>query len=336
MLRIDLLLESGLWLPRIAGRVFLVSFLSLASLCCACSAETSSISAPPPASQSGSNPESGRESGLSWDFLRSSLWNDGKAEIAFYDVEIHWRAGAEPFTQKFTAVALLVKQSFDPRKLVKASASDPVRVESFQWSFIYDLRSNKRAAAVIAVQNDLRPLRQTYTEISWEGSCLRELALPLGGKARRFFHCQTQSEPDAAISFDPKAFTPVEIPLLIRSLDFSANKRHHFKVTLFDGSSVTATAELVGKEPVQIHGEALPAEKIKLQLSGAVPYPGGMLSLIASEETYWRSTGANRQILQIESKKEDQFDYRVRLIEEIRADYWTGKPLQLKYLKELP
>jgi hypothetical protein len=230
----------------------------------------------------------------------------------------------------------LVKQSFDPRKLIKVAASNPVKVESFQWSFIYDLRTNKRSAAIIAVQDNLRPLRQTYTEISWEGSCLRELALPLGGKATRFFHCQTQSEPDAAISFDPKAFTPVEIPLLIRSLDFSANRRHQFRVTLFDGSSVSATAELVGKDSVQIHGVALPADKIKLQLSGAVTYPGGMLSLIASEETYWRGTGANRQILQIESKKEDQFDYRVRLIEEIRADYWTGKPLQLKYIKEFP
>lgn len=335
MARANLSPESGPWLPRIARPLFLASFLSLANLCCAYLAETSSSSAPP-ASQRGLNPESGRESGLSGDFLRSSLWNDGKAEIAFYDVEIHWRAGPEPFTQKFNAVALLVKQSFDPRKLFKVPASNPGKVESFQWSFIYDLGTNKRSAAVVAVQDNLRPLRQTYTEISWEGSCLRELALPLGSKASRFFHFQTRSEPDAVISLDPKAFTPVEIPLLIRSLDFSASKRHQFRVTLFDGSSVLATAELVGKDSVQIHGAALPAEKIKLQLSGAVPYPGGMLSLIASEETYWRGTNGNRQILQIESKREDQFDYRVRLIEEIRSDYWTGKPLQLKYVKEFP
>ncbi len=49
-----------------------------------------------------------------------------------------------------------------------------------------------------------------------------------------------------------------------------------------------------------------------------------------------RGTEANRQILQIESKREDQFDYRVKLIEELRADYWTGKPLKLKHIKEFP
>jgi hypothetical protein len=318
------------------GRVLLVSYLSLGNLCCAYPAETGSTSKLPPESRGNLHSEPVSEPGLSRDFLTASLWNDGKAEIAFYDVEIHWRAGAEPFTQKFEAVAILVKQSFDPRKLTKVPANDPAKEESFQWSFIYDLGANKRSAAVIALQVDLKPLKQTYTEISWEGSCYRELALPLGGKATRLFHCQTQSEPDLPISFPPKTFTPVELPLLVRSLDFSTKKRQQFRITSFDGSSTLATADLVGTETVQIHGAALPAEKIKLQLSGAVPYPGGMLSLIASEETYWRSTGPNRQILRIASRREDQFDYQVRLIEEIRADYWTGKPLGLKYIKEFP
>ncbi len=323
--------------PKRRRRVLIVSLLSLANLCCSCRAETSSaLTSPSEAKGAAVNPDSTNEPSLSKDFLTASLWNDGKAEIAFYDVEIHWRAGAEPFTQKLNAVALLVKQRFDPRKLAKVPANDPAGVESFQWSFLDDLGTDKRSAAVIALQADLRPLKQTYTDISWEGSCYRELAVPLGGKAARFFHCQTQSEPDFPISFAPKSFTPVEIPLLIRSLDFSMRKRQQFRVTLFDGSSVLATAELAGTDSVRIQEAILPAEKIKLQLSSAVPYPGGMLRLIASEETYWRGTEANRQILQIESKREDQFDYRVKLIEEVRADYWTGKPLKLKHVKEFP
>ena len=102
---------------------------------------------------------------LDREFLTASLWDDGKAEMAFYR--------APPYG--WVAV-VLVKHEYNAIKLSKQELlrmhdpglDDTGKVSSFQWSFFplgRDLIRGFNSWVYNAAQADLRPLKLTYAQV---------------------------------------------------------------------------------------------------------------------------------------------------------------------------
>jgi hypothetical protein len=121
-------------------------------------------------------------------FLASRFWEDGKAEIAFYDVERDVNQYGEAKPQKFLMGAYLVKHDFDRKRESKAQADAKDRVSSFKWSAFYEFESDnsyrfKQAWVVNAAQGDLAPLKASLTSFDWCSNQYRELLFHPEGKA---------------------------------------------------------------------------------------------------------------------------------------------------------
>jgi hypothetical protein len=281
-------------------------------------------------------------------FLTQSLWDDGKAEIAFYNVQMEKNSlvGEPLYSYDFLAATVLVKHDYDPIKLMKlelkAGSADHTKiVSSFKWGIFYGESllggSPIRVFSLHAVQSDLRPLKQTYVQSSFEGNAYFELSFFPDNKIRRINRGDVYWRPDTTFQSHPNTYPLPEILLLIRGLDFSNQDRHDFGVISFLGNFTEAFAEKIGVDTLETEEGKITTEKI------IVHYTKPIMSELALgftpvEEIYWRSITSNRQILKLESEKFEnniRLFYRMTLVEELRSQHWDEdfRP-RLKHLSD--
>lgn len=253
-------------------------------------------------------------------FLMNGVWNDGQAEIAFYQVERELDQYGRSNPQSFLMGTYLVKQDFDRVRQSKARQDATDRVSAFKWAAFYEFESDnsyqyKRHYVVNASQADLTPLKQSYTSFDWCSNQYRELAFSPDGSVE--FLMRSDDYGNERESFDaPEGAYPVTlVPLLVRSLDFSESSERAFSLLLEDGTTVPVTATLMARENVETPAGSHDAERIRLRYDG--DYRSFISRRGAAEETYWRGLGADRQLIAIESE-----NYRVQLVEHVRSQYW--------------
>ncbi len=261
---------------------------------------------------------------LDEEFLRSSRWDDGKAEIAFFRVEVDWDYPPEPWKQSYVTTAVLVKHDYDEVELQKVTDEGDHVVPAFQGVSIYEVGQyrNRLSRAFNARQSDLRPLKQTMTSISWEGSSFREFAFFPDGTVEVLARSDTTRTPNQRLSMPLDSFAIAQIPLLVRALDFDKRPRQVFKVLDLDGNFVEVTAERSITERLETQiGEVL-AERIEVRHAEPRLLVGALTNVVAPREIYWRRAGGNRQIVRIEAPKFTDGSYRIELVEEIRSTWW--------------
>jgi len=254
-------------------------------------------------------------------YLTADTWNDGKAEVAFYQVKRTRDQYGRASEQQFVAGTYLVKHRFSPTDMTKKT--DGTGMSSFKHAFFYELESGsyqyKRSWVVNARQKDLRPYKQSFTSFDWCSNQYRELAFRPEGRIEYRMRSDDYGNERASFEHRPQSYPPAQLPLLIRGFDFSTSDTLSFSVAVADSSThVPVTAVREGTETVETEAGSFETERI------AVTYDAPVPSLIGEEsarrETYWRGTGPQRLLVKM---KATSGRYRMALVEHLRTAYWT-------------
>ncbi|PSQ75055.1 MAG: hypothetical protein BRD36_00790 [Bacteroidetes bacterium QH_7_64_110] len=243
-------------------------------------------------------PEPGTPALTEASYLTDDLWDDGQAEVAFYQVERSQDQYGRENKQRFVAGTYLVKHRFSPAEMTKRT--DGSGVSSFKYALFY------------------RPFKQSFTSFDWCSNLYREVAFPPEGSIEVRKRSDDYGNRRASFSPQPNSYPPAQLPLLIRGLDFSETDTLSFSVAVADsGAHVPARAVLRGTETVKTEAGSYEAERIRVTYESAVP------SLIGEEsaltEAYWRDTGPERRLVQMAA---ESGRYRMALVEHLRTPYW--------------
>lgn len=259
-------------------------------------------------------------------YLTDPLWQDGNAEIAFYEMRFEDR-DAPPVL----AGSILAAHRFDPRTFRKVDSDEEAGEAAWKWIFLYEhdapvANRLRRAFYLDARQRDLELWRFIATESSWDGHCAYSIRVD---RASDRFHARASScrtllplpTVHAGTESAQGTFAIGQMPLLIRASSFVDGNRSTLAVTI-SGTPVTAHIERIGIETVDLVSGPVRAEKITVTYESdtglpAETAPPTIFGHPAKRETYWRSTAAHRQIVKVESDR-----YTMRLIEEIRGKHW--------------
>jgi hypothetical protein len=255
----------------------------------------------------------------SW--LAGSHWDDGLAEIAFYQVERSLNQYGRTQEQSFLVGTYLVKHDFDPLAQAKAGNGAQKKVSAFKWALFYEFTNGalqyKRAYVTNAAQADLEPLKASFTSFDWCSNLYREMAFLEDGTIEGLMRSDDYGNRTVRFTQRPNAYPVAELPLLVRGLDFSDRRRIDFELVLADGQFVKAHAELLGREALSTPAGQHQAEKIAVRHEGEVPSPVGERA--DAVEYYWRDTEPGRLLLKLEA---ESGRYRMTLVEALRSAYW--------------
>ncbi|MEM9664784.1 MAG: hypothetical protein AAF970_07620 [Bacteroidota bacterium] len=257
-------------------------------------------------------------------FVRAAVWDDGQAEIAFYQVERtqnqYGRTVAEP--QSFLVGTYLVKHDFDPQVQSKVTQATEHREEAFKYALFYEFESGsyqyKRNYVANLARADLRPFKESFTSFDWCSNLYEELAFLPDGQVELLSRSDDYGNTTSTLDYQAGAHPMTSLPVLVRGLDFSETTTHTFQVLTPDGAYVGATATLEGRETIEAAGVPTEAERILVTYAGAAP------SLIGeradTEERYWRATENERLLVRVEAASGR---YRMNLVEHLRSPYWS-------------
>lgn len=253
-------------------------------------------------------------------YVTADHWNDGQAEVAFYQVDRTQDQYGRSNDQEFLVGTYLVKHRFSPSEMTKKT--DGTGVSSFKYALFYELESGsyqyKRNWVVNARQEDLRPFKQSFSSFDWCANQYREVAFPVDGDVQVRMRSDDYGNRRASFERRSGSYPPAQLPLLIRSLDLSESKSHSFAVVVADSNAhVAAQATLKGRDSVETEAGAFEAERIVVTYDEPVPSMIGEESALT--ETYWRGTEPQRRLLQIEA---GDGRYRMTLVEHLRSAYW--------------
>jgi len=254
-------------------------------------------------------------------YLTADLWNDGQAEVSFYEVERTRNQYGEDVPQRFLAGSYLVKHDFDPEAMAKAGREAKVRVPAFKYALFYEFESRsyqfKRSYVTNAAQADLMPLKASFTSFDWCSNQYRELAFHPDGEVTMLRRSDDYGNDEGRFRYRTNAYPVALVPMLVRALDFTAQPQRAFTVALEDGRFVGVVARFGGRETLELPGGAREAERVTLVYDESVPSPVGEKT--DREETYWRGVGPDRLLLRLEGASGR---YRMTLVEHVRSPYW--------------
>lgn len=254
-------------------------------------------------------------------FLLDDFWNDGQAEVAFYQVERTQNQYGRADEQSFLVGTYVVKHDFDRAAASKATSESADAVSSFKYALFYEFESGsyeyKRNYVINAAQADLLPLKDSFTSFDWCANIYREMNFASDGQVAAFMRSDDYGNWEATFDYQAKAYPPSLLPMLVRGLDFSDQAAQAFAIVHGQGEYVPATARLAGTETVETAAGALPAERIVVTYEAPVPSLIGEESEL--EETYWRGTDDERLLLKLTSATGR---YQMTLVENLRSAYW--------------
>ena len=253
-------------------------------------------------------------------YLTDALWDDGRAEVAFYEVERNHTPYEDNVSQSFTVGTYLVKQDYSVNAQTKATEGmdgEP----AFKYALFYDFESGSydydHNYVVNARQDDLRPYKESFTSFDWCSNVYRELAVHADETVTAMMRSDDYGNTDDEFNYRAGAYTPAQLPTVVRGLDFEASSDQTFFVMLDDGTYVQAQAEYVQDDTYDLNGEEVPAERITTTYEEPVP---SMISEIdVTQETYWRGADDERLLLRVRG---EAGEYEMNLIEHLRSAYW--------------
>ena len=141
-------------------------------------------------------------------YLGGSVWDDGQAEIAFYEVQRTKNQYGAAAEQTFPVGTYLVKHDFDVSEMSKAK--DGPGVEAFKYALFYEFESRsyqyKRNWVVNVARADVRPLKASFTSFDWCSNIYEELAFREDGTVRSLFRSDDYGNREATFSDAPDTY----------------------------------------------------------------------------------------------------------------------------------
>lgn len=254
------------------------------------------------------------------DFLTATMWDDGNAEMAFYHVERNHTQYEEGVSQSFMVGSYLVKHDYSVADQTKA-VGEMDGEAAFKYSLFQEIDAGsyerKQNFVVNARQSDLRPFKESFTSYDWCSNIYRELAVDASGSASFMMRSDDYGNTDRTFNYQMGAYTPAQLPVVMRALAFDDNDEHVFHVMRDDGSFVRATATREATETVSLEHLEEEGERIAVEFEDAVP--GLVTAMDVSEMTYWRSTTDDRTLLRVRG---EDVEFEMSLVETLRTAYW--------------
>lgn len=253
------------------------------------------------------------------EYLTADVWNDGQAEVAFYEVQRTRDQYGRENNQQFVAGTYLVKHRFSPDEMTKKT--DGSGIPAFKYALFYEFESGsyeyKRNWVVNARQEDLRPFKQSFTSFDWCSNQYREMAFAPDGTVQVRMRSDDYGNERDSFTRRRSAYGPAQLPLLVRGLDFETADTVSFAVATAGGTHVGATARKTGTATVETEAGTYDTERIQVTYEQALPSMVGEESDM--QETYWRGTGPERRLVKMEGASGR---YQMTLVEHLRSAYW--------------
>ena len=269
-------------------------------------------------------------------FLMSSLWDDGQAEVAFYQLRRSVNQYGEAEEQEFLVGSYLVKHDFDPKAEAKADEDARNRIPSFKYAIFYEFESGsyeyKRSYVTNARQSDLHPLKTSFASFDWCSNQYREMSFSQGGSVDYLMRSDDYGNQRSTFDYEPRSYPAAQIPLLVRALDFGVSDTASFGVLLESGETVAASAHLAGSDSVATPTGPTEAERIVVIYESPIPSP--LAEEADPSEIYWRAMDPSRTLLRMEGSTGR---YEMDLVEALRSPYWDENIYrQLERVQERP
>jgi hypothetical protein len=262
-------------------------------------------------------------SGVFWDsgFGRNPLWNDGNAEVSFYEAR-DVRYGVPRASR---AALIVVAEDFNREKLVKADRpeGEPRTQRVLKLNHVRSIRTGvyvyRQMLSVFLGAGHLEPVKLTMTSHEWCGNSFVEWR-----SDRRLLSIRSyfESVADQDLPLSPAgALFYDELPLKLRSLDFDRTREGTFAVidTLFSNAPSAPATRQATLRVSRIEGRAYRAELVRgrerdaLDFSADYPHTllrwersdGSLLTLVDSRRfRYWeRNRPGDESLLPAETAR---------------------------------
>lgn len=247
-------------------------------------------------------------------YVLQPLWNDGKAEVAFYD---GWIEEPDGTRRAFEVGTYLIKHAFDVDRQSKAEEGG---VPDFKWALFYELETGseqlKHSYVINVAQSDLLPLKVSANSFDWCSNQYRELAFLPDGNVHLLARSDDYGNAERTFEGQKLTYAGPQVPLLVRGADFTRSKQLDFGVLSLDGAHVSAMIEIVGQERVSTKAGELEGEKILVHYAKPTP---SLFGSPTSKEIFWRGTDPARTLLKMQA---EDGAYGLELVETVRSAYW--------------
>jgi len=248
------------------------------------------------------------------------LWNDGQAEIAFYQVERSQNQYGQDKPQEFLAGTYIVKHDYDVELESKARGDSKSKVPAFKAALFFEFESGayqyKRNWVTNFAMADMAPLKTSYTNFDWCSNQYKEFSFK-GNKARYLMRSDDYFNEDVNYDVDVDTYPADEIRLLVRSFDFSEKATQDFGVLMDNGEIIRAQARRKGQETVSTDAGEMDTQIISVSYEKPIAsFMGNSSDLV---ENYWVSTRPDRILVQMAG---ESGNYKMTLVEDLRSAYW--------------
>ncbi len=248
------------------------------------------------------------------------LWNDGKAEIAFYQASRTRNQYGKDEKQDFLIGTYLVKHDYDFETESKARSESTNKVPAFKSAQFFEFESGayqyKRSWVTNFAIADMAPLKSSYNNFDWCSNQYKEMSFDQNQNVKYLMRSDDYGNVEKSYA-SSDAYPVDEIRVLVRSMDATPGKQLEFKLILDSGEIVGVVAQHMGKETIKTEAGDMETAKVQVVYDRAVPSALGVQS--DESETYWVSTRPDRLLVQMQG---DSGRYKMSLVEDLRSPYW--------------
>lgn len=253
---------------------------------------------------------------LSGEFLKNSLWDDGKAEVNIYDAE-EIRYG---IARKSEAVHILVKESHKPDLLVKADDwREKGLLEVLKFNYVLTvptgIYSYRQMVSVFFDKGNFHPIKMTVGSQEWCGNSFKEIVNYKKNGSFINYITYWDQEGSGVKDLGLEEGTPFYdgLPILLRAVKIKKGEKLEFP--LFPGQISSKLTSLKAEKAVLVH---LGETEVEIPF-GKKPATGFSLTHSKGEDVFWFTKDFPHVLLQW--KRHDGTEYRLR--KTFRLDYWN-------------
>ncbi|CAN5543637.1 hypothetical protein BH23BAC4_BH23BAC4_04360 [soil metagenome] len=253
-------------------------------------------------------------------FLSGDLWDDGLAEVAFYNLTRTQDVYGQPADERVLVGTYLVKHDYSPSAEAKDQRNAGDAIEAFKFALFYTLPSGsyeyRRAHVVNSSRREGQPLKWSFTQFDWCSNVYEEMVFS-GDRVRGLFRSDDYGNRTLEQRAVAGAVPAAHVPLLVRMSDLAPGDSLSFSIITLDGEAIPGVMTSVGSEEYSLSGAITTAEILEVRYAAQVPSPIGELA--ATSERYWVGPLPDRILYRIEAA---DGRYRLEMVESARSAYW--------------
>jgi hypothetical protein len=253
-------------------------------------------------------------------FLQGALWDDGLAEVTFYNLIRTQDVYGNPAEEQVLVGTYLVKHDYSPSEEAKDQTGAGDALEAFKFALFYTLESGsyeyRRAHVVNSARQDGRPLKWSFTQFDWCSNVYQERVFSRD-RVRGLYRSDDYGNRTLEQRAVADAIPAAHVPIRVRMSDLAAGDSISFSIMTPDGEAIPAVMTFVGSDEITVAGATSTADILEVRYAAQAPSPIGEFA--ATSERYWVGPLPDRILYRIEAA---DGRYRLEMVESTRSAYW--------------